>query len=575
MKKRILTLLTVLALVLALGMLAACGGNGDEDPAPTPEPEQQTQDPTPDPVQQDDDDDDDEPAVVSEFAEHIVISMGVMDAHNAGRDWDTGTTYAPQIQYLLDRFNISFDYFGLEWGDFIDVNRNWLATGIAPDVIFNDISIGRFGEFYVNATRDGFFRPINLDNNPNLRAAFENGPTAMQAFMIDGNLYAWAGPSDMNVFISPYRIDGIIYRRDWAVEVGHAQDGGVYTYDQWVEMIQAVQEANPGGVTGGVIGTASVDWAFPRDWPIGYLMHAYNQYLVLPDGSIGWGPAQPESTEIVRLANQLFHDGIIWPDQMLGADHWEAFTQGSAFSLIHHGISFSSMRDHIRWYLGALGEDADDEDLITYYAENVIGFALVENPRGEIIVTETQGVWSQTLLNANMSDEAAARFEALLDFLVTEEGYLTKGFGIRGTHWDYDANGNFVLMWERDENGVPIDPFLGYNLWPFLRIGGNMDARFEIFMADDLNQVVLAQHRNLLDIVHGPRAIRQPFNAELAYFIGDAFLEVGTREGAANDQVMALLVAPPDAVEGLWEAWVESQMPMIQPVLDELNAALR
>jgi hypothetical protein len=507
---------------------------------------------------------------------HIVISMSIVDSNSAGRDFETETEWSPWIQYIMDRFNISFDLFAITWDDFIEVQPAWLAMGVAPDVMFWDIAPVRYPAFYVNATQDKFFRPYNLDRNPNLRMAFENGPTAMQAFMIDGNLYAWPGVSDTYSAITPYSMHGIMYRRDWAEAVGHFRPDGLYTFNQWVAMIKAVQEANPGEVGGSVIGAASVNWAFPRDWPIVTIPY-FNRFVRLPDGSHTWGPFTPEAAEIVKLTNQLYNEGVIWQDQVMatGNESWDAFVENRSFSTIHHGMSYHGMRDNVYWYLRSNGYDEPTEEEIAWYAENVIGFGLVENPNGGFIAQEGMGIWSQTIMSNTISDETAERWEEVLDFLVSEEGYLTRGFGVRGTHWDYDAQGNFVLMWERDDNGELINPLAPYNNWPFMRIASNMDSLYEIWLPEFLNQTIYKQHRALLEVIHGPRTTKFPFNVDLAYFAGDQFLQVGVRDTAANDQILALLIAPPENVGSMWEAWLDTQRSIMDPVIAEINVAIK
>ena len=236
---KILSIKLLLISVVVLSLLAACGNNGGGAVADTTggggtqaqTGETTDEETTEAPPSADPD---------GPFAEHLTISMSIMEAHIAGRDIDTGTRWSPTMQYIMDRFNVSFDFYALDWGDFLEVQRMWLASGTAPDVLFYDVAPVRYGEFFINATRNGFYRPYNLANLPNMQAAFASAPAAAHAFMIDGNLYAWPGIIDLTV-MAPYRLEGFVYRKDWAREVGHAQPDSIYTYDQWIDMVRAVQ----------------------------------------------------------------------------------------------------------------------------------------------------------------------------------------------------------------------------------------------------------------------------------------------------------------------------------------------
>jgi len=295
------------------------------------------------------------------------------------------------------------------------------------------------------------------------------------------------------------------------------------------------------------------------------------------DESIGeytWGPLLPHALEVVQRLNQHYHDGLIWPDQIMARDDeaFDLFFEGRLFAAINSGIIYGSFVDRIEDFLEFNDMDFEDYDLVTYYAQNVIGHGLVESPLGGIHAPEMGGVWSQTVMTAGISDAHAERWEAILDFLVSEEGYFMRNFGLRGEHWDFDENGDFVLMWEIDEHGRAIDPLGDYLMWIFNRVAGNSDAAWLMNVPEVMNQEMLRQYLALIDVVSGPRANRVPFDLELQYFTGERFLEVGSQ--SVGDQITALLVADPDDVERLWNEFIDSRMHLIQPVLDEINAAL-
>jgi hypothetical protein len=471
----------------------------------------------------------------------------------------------------MDTFNVSFDFFALDWGDMHDVQRMWLASGTAPDVMFWDIAPVRYGEFYINATQDGWFRPYNLNNMPNARHAFETGPSARHAFMIDGNLYAWAGDIDSLVHISPRRVQGVMYRYDWAQEVGLANDNDLYTYDEWMALVQAVVDAK------GVSGLSSVNWSMPRDWPEGLAVNGITNYVRLPSGEYTWGPFRPEALDVVKNLNQQFHDGLIWPDQILASNDegkW-AFIANDLFAWYNNNIMYQGMWGQIREYLEHNGIDHEDEANVTHYAQNIIRFGLVEIPGGGFVSEEIPGVWSQSIMSNTISDAAAERWEAILDWGVSEVGYFTRAFGIQGTDWDFDANGDFQLMWDLDADGNPVNPNDRFHWWPFTRFFSNMDGKDMIWAPEALNQTLLAQINALLAVVESPSTIYYPQNIDLAYFTGERFLEIGNREAEIYEQVVALLRVNPANVENDWNNWVEGRRAMIQPVVDELNAALR
>ena len=564
MKKVVMLALAVLLLLLPL--LAACGrGNNATEEATgnqqaTTTPSGQTPATT--------------PAGESQFAERLTISMSIMDAHDVGRGTDGSGRWSPTMQYLMNRFNVEFEFVPLEWGTFLETTQLWLAAGIAPDVLFMDVHPSRYGEFYLNATRDGFFRPYNLDANPNLRAAFENAPPAAHAFMIDGNLYAWPGIVDFHAHITPRRMGGFSYRRDWAEAVGHARPDSLYTYEQWVDMVLAVVEQNPGNVAGGVIGAVSEDWVMPNYMPIAGISPGLLNYVRDTNGQYVWGPTLPQSLDLIREYNRLYHLGVIWEDQVLGGVEPNIWFQANlAFGVVEGGYTYDRLIEIVRQYLEAQGLEETPENM-HYHATNTIAFGMVEMPTGGFLARYEGGVWSQTGMSSTISDANAERWEAIMDFLVSDEGYLLRNFGLRGTDWDFDANGNFVLMWDTDEDGHLLNPLSGYNMWAFNRVAGNSDAPFLIFAPETQLPVFLEAWDRLVSTITGPRAVPVPFDLDMAYFTGPTFMELGALAGDLANQLDIMMVANPNEIDGLWSNFIDSRLPLIQPVIDEINEML-
>jgi len=565
MKKKLISILLAVVMLFSIALITAC----NNDPAPpsgggtsTPSGGGGTTPPA---------GGGEDPGSEGDFAEHVTLSIATVDAHVIGRDWETNEEWWPVVQYIMDRFNVSFDFYALDWGDMHDVQRMWLASGTAPDVMFWDIAPVRYGEFYINATQDNFFRPYNLNNMPNAKHALETGPSARNAFMIDGNLYAWAGDIDSLVHITPRRVQGVMYRYDWAQEVGLANENDLYSYDEWINLVQTVVDAK------GVSGVSSVNWSMPRDWPEGLAVKGITNYVQLPSGEYTWGPFRPESLEVVQRVNQLFHDGLVWPDQVLASNDegkW-AFIGNELFAWYNNNIMYQGMLGALREYLEHNAMDQWDDSLITEWAQNHIRFGMIEIPSGGFVSEEIAGVWSQSIMSNTISDLHAERWEAILDWGVSEVGYFTRAFGIQGTDWDFDTSGNFVLMWDTDEDGNVINPNDPYCWWPFTRFFSNMDGKDMIWAPDSLNQTLLRQANALIEVVEGPRTTYYPQNIALDYFTGSNFIEIGTREPEIYEQIAALLRANPADVEAQWNSWVDGRRAMIQPVVDELNAALR
>jgi hypothetical protein len=497
-----------------------------------------------------------EPA--GEFAEHIKYTMSVIDAEKAGLD--ANGNIEPHLQWLYDKFNIEFEFYPLTWDNYIDQARLWLASKDAPDLIMLDVAAVRYSEF-VQSVRDGLFKPYtNYEQYPNLKAKMDIASTGRQ-FIVDGELYAW--PAFLDSSANKFRMmSAPYYRKDWAQAVGLYQDDHVYTWDEWYALVKTVVERDLAG-NGQTIGLIGTDWTLPKYWGPGSISPYMMQYG--PDGAGGytWGPLLPESRDAVKLTKQMYDDGLIWRDQVMvrAEDTENNFNSGRLFAVSSPSTTPKGMKDIFRIFKEA-NPDLNPEELID--------FAYFEGPDGKILSYEFNDHWSQEAMNADLSDEAAERWKTVLDYLVSDEGYYFIALGIPGVDWHYGANGEPVADWAQNGDGTYAAPML--NAWPWARLAASADN--VDLIRPDMPEHVRKLYGELVDIVLDDSKVRViPVNVDLAFFTGDAFSSVGTLEADIYQEVAGLLLS--NDVEGDWDKWVESKRPVVQPAIDEINAALK
>ena len=68
----------------------------------------------------------DAPAADAEL-DPIVLSMNVLDAEKHGNH--------ARNEYVKEKFNLTFDYIPVSWGDWNEKVQTWIATDDAPDLI--------------------------------------------------------------------------------------------------------------------------------------------------------------------------------------------------------------------------------------------------------------------------------------------------------------------------------------------------------------------------------------------------------------------------------------------------------
>lgn len=548
------SLAMIIALLFIAGSLTGCQFG---QPADSRKPDQDTPAPTTAAS------DPNNGAEENKFEKHLKFSFSGVSTDIAGKEKDG--TMARNFKWFCEKFNVEFEFVPLTWGNYIDQTRLYMASGDGPDLMMLDIAPSRYSE-YLAWVEGGLLKEYaNLDNYPNMKKTLENMVTG-QKFMVDGKLYAW--PAIMTG-LDRYNYVGVnawYYRRDWAKAVGLYKEGDVYTWEEWLNLVRAVIEQDPGGNgKGKTIGMMSKDYLFPRNFGAGAISPYMLTYTKV-DGKWVWGPMLPETLEALKLVKSLYDEGLIWADQPMvkANDPSEKSNAGLLFASAIDNVSPSSWKKTVDNFISANPDLAEQ-------AYDIKAIALVKGPNGKLMTWQKSDQWSQQAMNSRISDEKRDRWMAMVDYMVSEEGLNFIKYGIPGEDWRYDKNGEVEILWTKDAEGNLVKPYTYGSVWwqrAFVTADGIEldDPGYAGYFQDEIHRFYkLFNDPNESTIIKA--------NVDLNYFTGEQFTKVGTKESEIYQKMAALMVS--SNLEKDWKEWVESKMPEIQPVLDELNANLK
>jgi ABC-type glycerol-3-phosphate transport system substrate-binding protein len=471
-------------------------------------------------------------------------------------------TKAANFEWFCDKFNVEFEFIPLTWGNYTDQQRMYMASGDGPDLMMMDISPKLYTE-YLSWVEGGMLKEYaNLDKFPNMKATMDKMVTGKK-FFVDGKLYAW--PAFMTN-LDQYNyvgINGFYYRRDWAEKLGMAKPNDEYTWDEWIALVKAVLEKDPGGNGAGkTIGMMGKDYLFPKNFGAGSISPYLLDYTKDASGKWVWGPTLPESLEAVKLVKDLYDQGLIWKDQPMikASDPKEKGEAGLLFSSAIDSLSPSSWKKTVDGWAAAHPE----ED-----AQAVKAVAIVSGPDGKFLTRQKSDQWSQQAMNANMSDEKVERWMHMVDYMVSDEGINFIKYGIPGEDWE-TKDGQVVVKWTKANDGSVVKPYTYGSVWwqrAFVTADGIelTDPGYVGYFQDNINRMYKKFNSDAGRIIK--------LNPDLAYYTGPAFSKTGTKETEIYQAIAGMMVSKD--IEKDWNAWVQSKMPEIQPVLDELNANLK
>lgn len=431
------TIAMLLVLVLAMGMLSACG-EGDDAPAR----EQGAQEKPGDNGAQAGDTEAEEPVTIEWLA------------YNCYGQPDPNSEVVKMVE---ERFNVKFEFWYIDdqkWDEVLGVK---FASGDMPDVmrIKNTSTIP-------NLVKQGILVEVTDDMLAKIPTYQENikkidpDGLAMIDSYYEGKLYALKGPSWSGSYPTV-----LTWRKDWLNNVGI--DKIPETMEEFEEAIYKFALEDPDGNgkkdTFGLSNTA-LNAVFGAYGPIPLKEFrgtgTQNLFYTLEDGKIEFAAVQPEMKAALAKLQQWYEDGVLDPEFITGENKGGYWAVSQDFENGKVGVTGMSMSSH--WAPpGAISENAgpvfksfNDINPGTVWGETIeIGPSIV-GPEGKSgthkwgqFNTTGIGFTQQALDNPRKMDAILAIMEAAnSDFETTE---LFK-FGIEGKHFEKDENGTYLRM---------------------------------------------------------------------------------------------------------------------------------
>lgn len=485
-----------------------------------------------------------------DYSETLKFTMSTIDAENAGLNSD-GSESAIWT-WLREKYNVEFEYWPLTWGNYIDQTRMWLSTDDTPDLMMLDVHPTRYNEFmdWVNA---GLFRAYDLTNAPNMTARLDSMTTGKK-FVVDGELYAWPAyldTVDYNFVQAPV----FYYRTDWAKEVGCYNEDDVYTWDEWWDMLDKITEQKPGGPD---TITMILD-GVPFNYLTLHLNGGKDGFYKQDDGTWTWGGNKEGNIEALTFLKEKYDSGVLWRDQLILPENAanDNMNAGKLFCYQNYNTSTGSFMERKTPF-----EDANP-GLVW---EDCVSIAKIKSPDGKYWSLQGSDQWSQEAMSHKMTDEKAARWTDMLDYLVSDEGYYVRNMGIPEVDWKWEGDEVVCLWTTTDENGLLSNPYGG--VWAWARAAGCNDnfSNFAPYYPKEVQDRVLSVY----EAYSGPDSHIVPTNVEYAFFIDEEFQNITASTGE-NDKVVELL-REPDFIEQ-YKAWADQKAIEMQPAIDILNNA--
>lgn len=540
------TMARLTALVMAVFMLLLAGCTSPQAPAETPDAP----------------DGGSSTGYTADFSKKLTISTNVQNAEAVPGTalWDT----------FLEKFNVDLELIPMTFNERHEKARVWVSSGDMPDLMWMDLDEKMFAE-YANWVEQSMFQAYpelaTIEANwPNLAANYNIETNVGDELMtINGKQYAHPIIRDNPEY---NYMSGMswMYRRDWAKTLNMYQEDDIYTWDEWVALNKAFIEQDPGANGAGkTVGMGTELFYFPNAMGVYQTSAEFGYGAFSPlDGEYVWTAARPETLEGLQIAKDLYDQKIIWPDNPLGQtpdDTYKAGLMGSVFN------NFTV--DRVYGVRKALKENFPDID------ESEAGaLAKVLGPDGTAWCKQSQCYWGAVVMSANIGEEKMNRWLDMLDWMISDEGVYFRAYGIEGTDWEYDADGNVKCLWPESTvlAGTQADPYPNNCRTWFSWYAAGISAadapkaNYPQSYVDDTN----AKFEFMRD-----QGFMRSYDYESSYLSAENKNKSGNFTTEVSDKMIELITtASAEELPTLWNDWIASMDAKVQPVLDELNSMI-
>ncbi len=405
MKKNLTKLCSALiAVVFMAGLFTGCGGSGDKNADGTTIQQKNGQAEGTTATRSDSGDN-------SGTRKHLKIVIEVPDMPDVIGTKDRVT------QYVMDKFNVEFEFIAPSYGEQMEKLRMIMASGSLPDMIH---TWGTGDGDHNKWVKDGLIMDITsyLADYPNVKAVTDN--PNYQIWKADDH---WFGVPKYYASMYPW---GFQIRTDWLEKLNLKTPA---TTDELYDVLKAFVKADPDGKKNVGL-TDNFDFFISE-----FLVPAFT-------GISGWGLyngeyiqsiVHPGYMEYLKYMNKLYSEGLLDPDFMLNKDGngVEKFLAGRA-GVLSYNIDANIFN---KTY----------DTLVQNFPNAKLGImSPPKGPQGSFQPGSAIDANAMICFTADAEPDKVKRMLEIMDFLYSEEGTTLTRYGIEGIHYTKDGD-RFVV----------------------------------------------------------------------------------------------------------------------------------
>ena len=317
--------------------------------------------------------------------------------------------------------------------------------GDLPDVFEANIDSYNFNTTYVRWAKSGQIKALPdavFDTNgrwSNL-AKMLNSYADLEYLKYKGKLYGIPLARNVKQSDVPFAPFTYVYRRDVAQELHVYQENDVYTWEQFLDLLEAFSQYDSFKKNGAI---GDSEWAYPSI--MNFYKTASHCFAIDANGQVVNNYTTPEYLQGLAKTKEL---SAYYLSKQIDYSEKQNMVKEEYVSKNHIGVFYENLT--MSNYLKILEKFRGDE--------NKAAFMKVMGPDGKYALEEQEQWFSMSLINGNISDKKLESILDIMDWLLSDEGTMMALYGIEGQDYEI-VNGEVSLidavgsLWRKGRDG--------------------------------------------------------------------------------------------------------------------------
>jgi putative aldouronate transport system substrate-binding protein len=491
----------------------------------------------------------------ADYSQKVHYTLATVQSFD-GFDYTAGDAVA---KYYSDKFNYDIEVTTLTFDNWAERLRIWINSGDMPDVCVFDYkhadATGFVDQGLIKKLPDGW-----RDRWTNLAKVFDVttlGPQMEKTF--GGVYFIPRARFNRNIPGNPLPDHTSMYiRKDWAEAVGFPVKS-TYTTSEIIQYGNLIKEKDPGKIGDKLVPISSrPHWATMLF--VGKNSTHYNNFYKDKDGQYKWGGASEDTLKGLKLYQEAMKSGALNPEffTLKDGDDYDQFRVAGVSGGFFGEATVNWIEiNNFQPFQKNTGLDPD----------KCVNIATVLGDDGNYHQEDLINYWGTIIFNPQLDDNKFERYLDMLDYNSTEKGYLFSRMGFENEDYKYDDKGELVSLLD------PSTPISGKTgKYPSI---GNVLAG--VILPDDFsfqNPFYKKEYRDLSWQLYTERCkVATPDTFAAVDWNVYCHDSPSMRKAIFDyDTEYTNLVTSAGDLETNWKKWIKERSPMVQPVLDELNA---